>query len=354
MKNRTGILITASVALLAFLGLYEYRTLVALLDSPPAGSAPAEQPLSTQSISGKTIVVAPDVQRASGIETLTLAASTVRPEITVYATVVDVQPLFDLSFRLAAAKEDVESALTTATSSRVQYERDQTLMKDGRYISEKTLQDARTTKAADQDRLDSAKVVLDGIAASLRLQFGETIANAASTPSSDFIHKLSTERTAMLLVSLPAGDKLSAPEQITVDDSDGKRALARKISVSPRADPTIQGNPFFYLAERTMPIGTHLIGHVPLSNESTPGVLIPDSAMIWYGGQRWAYVRIAPDQFVRRPVLSGEPADGGILVTTDFHPNEQIVVQGAQLLLSQELRPQGIATQCPDPPECDG
>jgi hypothetical protein len=28
-------------------------------------------------------------------------------------------------------------------------------------------------------------------------------------------------------------------------------------------------------------------------------------------------------------------------------------MRGPQLLLSQELRPQGIATACKDPPECD-
>jgi hypothetical protein len=40
-------------------------------------------------------------------------------------------------------------------------------------------------------------------------------------------------------------------------------------------------------------------------------------------------------------------------VSSGLHAGDQVVIDGAQLLLSEELRPQGIATACKDPPECD-
>jgi len=40
-------------------------------------------------------------------------------------------------------------------------------------------------------------------------------------------------------------------------------------------------------------------------------------------------------------------------VTSGFRAGDDVVIRGAQLLLSEELRPQGITTQCKDPPECD-
>lgn len=50
---------------------------------------------------------------------------------------------------------------------------------------------------------------------------------------------------------------------------------------------------------------------------------------------------------------AGNEDDRGFMVTSGFHAGDQIVTQGAQLLLSEELKPQGIATACKDPPECD-
>jgi multidrug efflux pump subunit AcrA (membrane-fusion protein) len=81
--------------------------------------------------------------------------------------------------------------------------------------------------------------------------------------------------------------------------------------------------------------------------------VIPEAAVIWYGGQPWAYVRTAPDRFTRRYVPASSPGDRGFVVTSGFHAGDEVVIHGPQLLLSQELRPQGIATACKDPPECD-
>lgn len=92
---------------------------------------------------------------------------------------------------------------------------------------------------------------------------------------------------------------------------------------------------------------------MPTSSEAVSGLLIPAQAVVWYGGQTWAWVRTAPERFTRRYVPAGNEDDRGFMVTSGFHAGDQIVTQGAQLLLSEELKPQGIATACKDPPECD-
>ncbi|MEO5759823.1 MAG: hypothetical protein ABIQ51_23560 [Mesorhizobium sp.] len=354
MKNGKSLVVVIASLLLGATGWYSFQTIASTQAEGPAGAAPAPQAQHVQTVAGEEVVaVADDVQRASHMDVTPLTASEVHPERTAYATVVNVQPLFDLRYRIAATQEDVEGAQAAIGISRAQLQRDETLMTDSHNISEKTLQDARAAVQADQDKLDAANAVEDGLAASLRLQFGETIANAATTPSSALLRKLSGGQAVLLLVSLPADGDASAPAEIAVDDTKGHRIPASKISVSPQADPSLQGNPYLYMADRAIPAGTHMIAHVPIAGENIPGVLIPESALLWYSGQRWAYLKTGPESFTRRLVQPAATVDGGLIVRSGFGTGDELVTQGAQLLLSEELKPQGIATQCKDPPECD-
>jgi multidrug efflux pump subunit AcrA (membrane-fusion protein) len=157
----------------------------------------------------------------------------------------------------------------------------------------------------------------------------------------------------VLLVTLPANDGASAPAHLTVDGPDGQPVSARRLSASPQGDPAVQGNPYFYAAGSALPVGTRTTAHVPLGEKSTQGLLIPASAVVWYGGQPWVYVRTASDRFTRRYVPSALAIDRGFIVTSGFRAGDDVVIRGAQLLLSEELRPQGIIPQCKDPPECD-
>jgi multidrug efflux system membrane fusion protein len=169
---------------------------------------------------------------------------------------------------------------------------------------------------------------------------------------SDLFQQLLAGRAVVLLVTLTANG-LPAPAHITVDGLDGHPVSAHKLSASPQSDPAIQGNPYFYAADGVLPVGTRTTAHVSPSDRSTPGLLIPESAVVWYGGQPWVYVRTAADHFTRRNVPAASPVDRGFLATSGFRAGDQVVIGGAQLLLSEELRPQGITTKCKDPPECD-
>jgi multidrug efflux pump subunit AcrA (membrane-fusion protein) len=50
------------------------------------------------------------------------------------------------------------------------------------------------------------------------------------------------------------------------------------------------------------------------------------------------WIRSADDQFTRREVEHARPVEGGWFVAEGFKPGEKIVVGGAQLLLSEELK----------------
>ena len=354
MKRRTTLLLGASIVLAAAAGWYIYYTMSAT-PAASAASAAAAQTQRVQTVNGETVVtVATDVQRASHIDVVPLAASRVQTETTAYATVIDLQPLFDLRNRSAAARSDRESARAQAEASRAQYERNRVLYADDRNVSQKSLQDARAVNQTDQAKLQAAEAAQNGLDATLRQQFGVALASAAAAPDSNLVQQLLTGRAVVLRVTLPASHGASAPAHITVDGPDGQPIPARRLSASPQADPAVQGDPWLYAADRGLPVGTRTTAHVPSGDKSTTGLLIPESAVVWYGGQPWVYVRTAADRFTRRYVPSTSAVSHGFVVTSGFRAGDAVVLHGAQLLLSEELRPQGIATECKDPPECDG
>ncbi len=69
-------------------------------------------------------------------------------------------------------------------------------------------------------------------------------------------------------------------------------------------------------------------------------VMVPDSAVVWLGGRAWIYVEEKDtERFVRRPVSVDHRTREGF-VTDQFAAGDRVVVQGAQLLLSEELKSQ--------------
>ncbi len=72
----------------------------------------------------------------------------------------------------------------------------------------------------------------------------------------------------------------------------------------------------------------------------TPGVVIPDSAVVWLDGRAWAYVQKDRERFIRQEVVTNHPGGKGWFVTKNFQAGDYVVVQGAQLLLSEEFRAQ--------------
>lgn len=353
MKRKMALFLIASAVLAAAGGGYIYYVASA---APTAFTPPAvAQAPRVQTVNGETVVLASvEEQRASHIDVAPLAASTARPETTAYTTVIDLQPFFDLHNRVAAARSSRQSARAQADASRAQYQRDYALFKDNRNVSQKSLQDARAVMLTDQAKLRAAEAAQNVLGATLRQQFGAVLAGAAVSRASDLLQQLMSGHTEVLRVTLPAKDGASAPAQISVDGLDGRPIAAHKLSASPQNDPSIQGSPYFYAADSILPIGTRTTAHIPLGGKGTQGLLIPESAVIWYGGQQWAYVKTGADRFTRRYMPSALAVDDGFVVTGGFRAGDEVVIRGAQLLLSEELRPQGITTQCKDPPECDG
>ena len=148
-------------------------------------------------------------------------------------------------------------------------------------------------------------------------------------------------------VSLFVGDVIEAPvseAQILVCGADDLLLAGKFLGTASQASTLTGGHGLLF--EVVVPAGSHLrpgtavTAHVPTQGASLSGVLIPRSAMLRHGGRTWVYVKAGEDRFERRDVALDRPTSGGWFATSGVAPGESVVVDGAQLLLSEELKAQ--------------
>ncbi|EHP41784.1 divalent cation resistant determinant protein C [Cupriavidus basilensis OR16] len=292
-----------------------------------------------------TLMVDAAMQARSGFQVDALAppaSATSGPAA--YGIVLDLQPLVEMASRHAAGLADLNAAQAALDASRADYDRLQTLNADAGNVSLKTVEAAHAALAAARARCNAARAGIAALASAARQQFGPALSAWASTPESAELAPLVARREVLLRVVLPAGLSAAAPTRLKVT-TDGFPAFdARLISPSPQVDPGILGQAYFYRAMAPLATGTRVTAHVAIAPGPDSGLLVPAGAIVWYGGQPWAYVQSDNTHFQRRPVDPRAPQDGDFVVTEGFKPAERVVVRGAQLLLSEESRAQ-LASQ---------
>ncbi|MGB6067878.1 MAG: hypothetical protein WBG50_23985, partial [Desulfomonilaceae bacterium] len=144
-------------------------------------------------------------------------------------------------------------------------------------------------------------------------------------------------------VTLPSNVMIkSPPETARVETASGAKVSAEFVSRSPRTDPRIQGQSFYYVApalEAGLLPGMNVTAYLA-AGPKLEGMVVPSSAVVWVKGAAWVYVQKPGDRFVRQRVLVDNPVKGGFFVQKGLSPKVRIVVKGAQQLLSEEFRSQ--------------
>lgn len=288
-----------------------------------------------------TLTVDAAAQAASGIQLRALSATEGAAGATVYGTVMDLQPLADLSSRYAATKADLDAAKVAADTAKAEFDRTQTLYADVQNASLKTLQAARSASIAATAKVKSTQASLDATVTAARQQYGAAIAGWIASPASADLARLLDRRDVLLRVVFSGGQSGAAPALLEATGDGVAPFEARLVSASPQADPGIQGQAYYYRAATQLGAGARIIARAPAGASAKAGVLVPASAIVWYGGQPWAYVHTGKHNFQRRAVDARFPQDGDFFVADGFKPGDLVVVRGAQLLLSEESRAQG-------------
>jgi hypothetical protein len=291
-----------------------------------------------------TVHVSEQGQRASGIVVQELEASTARASTEVYGTVVNIQPLLDLRARYVSAVSEARALRAAAANSEAEYHRVKKLFDQDRNVSERSVQAAQAQWSADQAHVAGADQAISAAYANLRAGWGDALAKWASDPESEAFEALTQQRQALVQLVFPFDMQAQAAKSaltIAPASIDAPGRPARYVSSAPQGDSTLPGATYFYVANgEGLRAGMRIAARLHLSSRAQDGVIVPAAAVVWHGGKAWAYVREDddPDTFVRKEVATGNEVPGGWFNAANFEPGDEVVVSGAQLLLSEEQK----------------
>ena len=290
---------------------------------------------------GENIITLDNAARMkSGIEVEALKPALHSVEVRAYGAVLGVRELIDLRKSYADAKALVEKARARRDASRREYARLKALNKENRNISDKALDAAKAGLRADTADAAAATEALRALRAGALQRWGGVITGWVYGDSGAF-RRLAGQKDLLVQVTLPQEAGIThAPYSATVQRSGGRLVRARFVSPAPSTDPRIQGVSFFCtvpLKDSGLLPGMNVTAYLPGGPE-IKGVIVPASAIVWWQGSAWVYVRSGGERFVRREVSAETPVKGGFFTSKGFKTGDEAVTRGAELLLSEEFR----------------
>jgi hypothetical protein len=344
MRILKRLLVLALLAAIGILLVWGYRARRSELAAEAEREKAIQPPPRVSSERGQAVVTL-DAQALarSAIQTAPLQALSHGEEVRASGVVLPVHDLIDWRNNYVAAQARLEKARGSLDVSRREYERLKVLYEDNRNVSAKALESAEGALRSDQTEARAADEALPLMEGSLRQQWGPVVAGWAWRSSPEF-QRLLEQKERLVQITIPAGAGAAepAPPRVAVQALNTPRVEALLVSLAPKvADPRIQGISYLYSApaEPWLVPGMTVIAFLP-QGQPRPGVMIPDSAVVWWQGKAWSYIQVGPGRFARREVPTESPVVGGWFVSAGLARGNVVVVSGAQLLLSEELRSQ--------------
>lgn len=310
-----------------------------------------ESPALIKNEQGINVVILPlKVQQNSGITISKLEASQHKGSMTSYGTVASINSLLDLRLRYQAAKAEASVTRASAANYNAEYQRLKALNADDKNVSDRAVTAAEAAIKSDQARLLASESAANNIQDTMRQQWGDVLTKLAIQEA---INKpLLQENEVLIQILLPFNAPEPKPNShllISVADSANNKAIvAVFVSRAPSIDTTLQGKTYFYRASdnalrvgmrvQTSSLYAQTSDGKSSSGTLNKGVIVPNSAVVWYGGKAWVYLQQGTNRFVRKPIVTDTELDNGWFNQGTLKPNDIIVTNGAQLLLSEEFK----------------
>ena len=297
-----------------------------------------------QRLAGQTVIKLDEkAQQHSGLQTLKLKPATYQPEFTAYGKVLAIQPLVELRHRYLFALTERNAASAKFKQVEQNIKRQQTLYGEG-ITAKRSLEDQQARWQIDKAQLEATHFQDQVIKEEAELTWGKTLGAYALASDTKKLDALLSGQQKLLKITLPSNQQLvDTPKTIAIDPAGnrGKAQQAQLIAVAPQTDTGTQGiSYFFQTPAKNISIGMNITAWIAEPNSQASGVMIPKSALLWSMDQAFVYIKTDDDTFSRRLIDHYSISNDGYFISEGLKPDEELVITGGQMLLSEEMRGQ--------------
>lgn len=289
---------------------------------------------------GRAVVRLSDEERARiGVAAMRFDRKPHRIEVQAYGSVLDLARVTELTNSYASARAQLQTAEAKAAVSRNAYHRARNL---GPYATQVQLETTEGSFRTDEAALAAAQSQVRTLAATAQQEWG-TVIGRAIVERSSIITRLIERADFLVQVTLPPGETLKAPPGTAWAEvpPQSERVALRYVSPATRTDQRIQGVSYFYTVAGDSGLLPGMSTLTFLTSErETPGIAVPESAVVHWQGRSWIYRGVGDDAFTRHLLPTDAPLSADAFVLDDLGDAAEIVVTGPQAVLSEELKSQ--------------
>lgn len=303
-----------------------------------------QPPQKVHRLEGQTVIrLDAKAQQHSGLQIIKLEPATYHAEFTAYGKVLAIQPLIELRHRYLVALTDRNAAHAKFKQTEQNVSRQQALYQEG-IGAKRNLQDQQAQWQIDKAQLDATHFQDQIIKEEAQLTWGKILSEWALATDSKQFNALLSGQQKLLQITLPSNQQLADNLKTIVIAAAGNRSKAQPaelISAAPQTDASSQGNSYFFNTQaKNISIGMAVTAWLPEQNSELSGVMIPKSALLWAMDEAFVYVKTDDETFSRRPIHHYSISNDGYFVSEALKPDEELVITGGQMLLSEEMRGQ--------------
>jgi hypothetical protein len=303
-----------------------------------------ESPSRITEKAGISIVSLPlATQQNSGIKTAKVHTAHFQGKIKSFGNVVSIDSLIEAKANLLNLKTNTNLIRANNQQNVQQYQRLKALNDDDKNVSDRAVQEALAIVNADHANIKSNELQLKNLRDNVKLKWGDSLEKLIfDEKSPPYLANLLTRKNVLVQVSLPLTSTTpAAGSTINISPLNESTSSISAVYVSPAAtaDTNGFGKTFYYSAPaEQLRIGMRVdVALGDTKSNATDGVIIPSNAVVWYAGTPWAYFKQGKDQFVRKPISADTEVETGWF-NKNLDENSEVVVSGAQLLLSEEFK----------------
>ncbi|MDA8432888.1 MAG: hypothetical protein M0Z60_07990 [Nitrospiraceae bacterium] len=291
--------------------------------------------------SAYTVTISEESQKTGGITTAALKPGSYKRQITAYGSVLPPDGLNASRKSYIAAAAGLEKAEAQLKASEQEYERLKVLNANDKNVSDRALQGAAARLAADKAEEAHARGGLQSAKDEIGLKWGPILSGWIFDYSAPLLRLLGTKDVLVQVTVPPASPIQGITKDIVIEPPAGSSIPARFVSRATGTDPRLQGISFIYIASSSsgsLVPGMEVTAQMPTAQAQT-GFLVPFSAVVWLQDKAWVYIKKTGTGFSRVEVPTSTQVNEDYFVSGIFSPGDELVVKGAQALLSEENTP---------------